>query len=226
MNVREFQRILARRWQLILGATILGLVVAFLYSARQHQVFQASATVFAHPSSVLSKPTDINADTGLLTYGTLAQTFASLAESRSMLSAAGADAKIPAATVDQYSVNASALPQTTVLEVSVQGPDATLATRLANALVSKVSSDTGKYFRTITLTPLDSASVPSDTISAKPTRDMLYGAIVGFLVGFILAALSVYKPVPVSSAVPNRAANYTEMAPVVHSRNDQGIPAR
>jgi hypothetical protein len=91
------------------------------------------------------------------------------------------------------------LPQTTVLQISVDGPNGQLAAQLADVLVSQVAEATAEDFPTFALTPLDSAVVPTDPIRPVPLHDALYAGLAGLIVGFILAALSARQPVPSSA---------------------------
>jgi capsular polysaccharide biosynthesis protein len=224
MSVQDFQQVIIRRWWLILVAVLVAVGGALAYSGRQERIYRASATVFAHPSHVVSTPADFNSDVGILTYGTLAETFASLAESDRFLGEAGHDLSIQPAALTHYSVSATTLPQTTVLQVSVDGPNAQLATKLADALVTRVAAATTEYFRTFALTPLDSATTPSNPIQPAPSHDALYAGLAGLIVGFILAALSMYRPVPPASNLGNAGSVYVPQGHAVRQeQNGVGV---
>jgi protein tyrosine kinase modulator len=195
MSMQEFLRVIFLRWWVIVGVTVIAVGIAVLYAGQQTNVYQASATVFAHPSDVVKTPADVNSDVGILTYGSLAETFASLAGSNRLLSEAGHDVGVQPFVLSDYKANAVTLPQTTVLQVSVSGPNAQTAARLADALVTRVAAATAQYFRTFALAPLDSAKVPTSAIQPQPSHDALYAGLAGVLVGFILGALSLYRPV-------------------------------
>lgn len=207
MNLGEFIDIVTRRWWVIAITTVLAACSAWGYAHHQQRVYQASATVFAHPSNMVVKPADYNGDVGLLTYGTIANTFASLAQSRNLMGQAGAQAHVAAPVLDQYTAVATTVPGTTVIQISVQGPEPRQAADLANALVRRVGSATDRYFRDITLTPLDDAVAPRTPIRPRTLQDVLLGGLAGLIAGFILAALSLRLPAsapvaPWSYAVP------------------------
>jgi capsular polysaccharide biosynthesis protein len=199
MSMQGFQRLIVRRWWVILAVVVLATGGSWIYAMHQPPIYRASATAFAHPSSAVSKPADINADIGLLTYGTLADTFAALAQSRLLLDEAGQDLSIQSIDLSAYSASAQTLPQTTILQISVDGPDGQLAAQLADALVYQVAEATAEDFPTFALTPLDNAVVPTNPIQPVPLHDALYAGLAGLIVGFILAALSAHQPVPSSA---------------------------
>jgi capsular polysaccharide biosynthesis protein len=224
MSVQDFQQVIIRRWWLILVAVLVAAGGALGYSGRQERIYRASATVFAHPSHVVSTPADINSDVGILTYGSLAETFASLAQSGRFLDEAGHDVGVQPAALDHYTTSATTLPSTTVLQVSVDGPDARLAAKLADALVTRVAAATTQYFRTFALTPLDSAVTPKDPIQPVPSHDVLYAGLAGLIVGFILAALSIYRPVTPAAKLGNADSVYMPHAHVARQeQNGVGV---
>jgi capsular polysaccharide biosynthesis protein len=224
MNYPLFQRIITRRWWVVVVAIIVGLAAALVYAGRQERLYQASATVFAHPAGTVSTPADLNSDIGLLSYGTIAETFASLAGSHLMLSQAGNDVGVSGSALHHYSVAAATIPQTTVLQVSVDGPDPRLDARLADALVSRVAAATQNYFRTIALTPLDAATVPSGAIQPQTSHDLLYGGLAGLLIGFLLAALSVYETTPAPAPAAGARMDYADLAPAARAHAENGVP--
>src|SRR2546421_10248579 len=126
MSLRDFLNVITHRWWVVVVTVQLALVGALAYAHHQQPMYQASATTFAHPSALADQPSDFNSDIGLLTYSTLAQTFASLAESRTLLTEAMTELDATNATRDHYTVTSSTLPETTILQVSVVGPDAVL----------------------------------------------------------------------------------------------------
>jgi receptor protein-tyrosine kinase len=202
MNLQEFLSTITRRWWVILATVAVALSGALAYADHQPRIYQASATVLAHPSSQVNRTVDINSDVGMLTYGTLSETFSALAESRAFLDQAGHKLGVSSATVAQYTAKSATLPGTAVLEVSVRGPDPTLAARLANTLIARVGAATANYFHVIALTPLDQATVPQQPIQPRPAHDALYASLAGLIVGYIMAVLSLNVPRPLSPAVP------------------------
>lgn len=193
MSIQDFWRILTRRWWVIALLTVLLSGGALLYAHRQQRIYQATATVFAHPSGVTS-PGDYSSDVGLLTYGTLADTFAALAQSRTLLSQAAHSVGVNRDLSRTYSVSANTIAQTTVLEISVDGPDPALAARLANSLAAQAAAATARYYHIFALSPLDRATVPRAPIRPQTSHDVLYGGLAGLIFGFIVAALSIYLP--------------------------------
>jgi capsular polysaccharide biosynthesis protein len=192
----------------------LAVASASLYAHHQPRLYRASATVLAHPSGLVSRAVDYNSDLGMLTYGTLAETFSSLAESRTLLGEAGRDVGLTLATLRAYSATATSLPGLAVVQVAVQGPDPVLAARLANRLVRRVGLATATYFHVIALTPLDDAAIPSAPIRPRPAQDALYGGLAGLIAGYLAAALSLRLPASVPTSTPTLPMREAGVVPV------------
>ncbi len=191
MNLTNALRILYRRWWLILLITAIAAASAMAYSVTQTNRYQATATVLVHPSSNANSPSVFSDELNLLSYGSLTETFASLARSPSLIRSAAARVGVSAADAASYSAAGSLIPQTTVLEVSVDGPDPGVVVRLANQLVTDVATATTTYFHIIELTPLDPASGPAVKTQPKTARNIVFGSAAGLIVGTLIAAVSI-----------------------------------
>jgi capsular polysaccharide biosynthesis protein len=181
--------VLTRRWWLIVIVTLVAVAAGWGYARTVADRYQATATVLAHPSAVVTSASDYSNDLSLLSYGSVEETFAALARSSTMLRKAGAEVGVPAASIKQYEAVANVFPDSTVLEISVQGPDPRLAVRLVDRLASDVSASTLQYFHVFQLTPLDR---PGASLKVAPDtrRDILFSGLAGVLVGIVLATLS------------------------------------
>jgi capsular polysaccharide biosynthesis protein len=180
---------MARRWRIIAVFTVIAVGGATGYSVMQTPRYQATATVLVHPSSDATSPSVFSDELNLLSYGSLTQTFASLARSPSMIRGAANTVGVPADAARRYSATGALLPQTTVLEVSVDGPDPAVVVRLANQLVSDVSAETRTYFHIIDLTPLDPATGPAVKTQPRTVRNIAFGGAAGLIVGVLVAAV-------------------------------------
>jgi len=190
MNLKNALQIVARRWWIILLVTAVAVGGAAGYSLSQTARYQATATVLVHPSSDANSPSVFSDELNLLSYGSLTQTFASLAQSPSMIRGAATHIGLQADAANAYTATGALIPQTTVLEVSVSGPDPATVVRLANQLVTDVSTETKSYFHIIDLTALDPATAPAVKTRPKTTKNMELGGIAGVVLGIAIAALA------------------------------------
>lgn len=190
MTFGLFVQVAIRRGWVIILVTLLLLGGALGYSRLQRPIYQATTTVIAYPSATLKSASDYTNGLSLLSYGSMAQTFVSLAQSKAMMKAAGAALNVTPQNLADYSAVATLLPSTTVLEISTSGPDKKLVIVLANEIAAETSAATGRYFRILTLSTLDPAVVPSVQVRPETTRNLLLAGVVGIVVGFAVAAWS------------------------------------
>ena len=179
-----------RGW-IVLATVVLAVAGALVYARAEPRLYQASATTFAYPRDPSGSGSSNPADSvGLLTYGNMADTFASLAQSRYYLHQAGARYGITPQALDPYTVKATTLPQTTVLQISVIGPDPRATALLANQLLRLVAASTVRYFHIFGLQQLDVAAPSSVTVQPHPLQQAFYALVAGLIAGFAIAAVS------------------------------------
>lgn len=188
MSWPYFLAVMRSRWWVIAVTVILAVGASLAYTRVQPRLYQATATTFAYP--IGQNANDAANSVGLLTYGNMADTFASLAESRYYLGLASRGMGLTTAMLATYSAKAATLPQTTVLQVSVIGPDPRLVARLAGRLVQQVGAATVHYFRVFGLHALDAATVPKKPIQPQPMQQALSALLAGLLAGYAFAVLS------------------------------------
>jgi capsular polysaccharide biosynthesis protein len=182
--------VLARRAWVVIAVTAIAILAAWAYSLTVPARYQATATVLAHPAASVTRASDYSTDLSLLSYGSLEQTFVGLARSARLRDQAAAGTGLSRTTGNDYSAVANVLPSSTVLEISVAGPDRNAVVPFANTLAADVSSATRRYFPIFTLTPLDRAIAPSSQIEPRTRQNVLVGLVAGLIVGFGIAVLS------------------------------------
>ncbi len=189
MNLREFLDIWIHRWWVITLSVALFAAAGLGYSKLQHRAYQATATALVHPvqSATLQIQSSV---TGEIAYSNVSDTFASIAESNSLLQAAGAALGISSDELKKYSVQAATFAGNATLQVLVRGPDANRVALLANKIVILADAETVKYFPIFALAPLDSAVAPTSPILPKTSQNVLFAALAGLIAGFVVAYLS------------------------------------
>jgi capsular polysaccharide biosynthesis protein len=182
--------VLRGRWWVVALVTAIAILSAWAYSQTVPARYQATATVLAHPAANVTSASDYSTDLSLLSYGSLEQTFVGLASSSKLRNEAAAGIGLRQARSHDYSAVASVLPASSVLEISVAGPDRNTVVPFANRLASAVSAATRLYFPIFTLTPLDPAVPPSAQIEPRTRQNVLVGGLAGLIAGFGVAVLS------------------------------------
>jgi len=189
MGLNDIRSVLARRWWVILLAIIVAELATGAYVARAQRIYQATATALIHPTNTTNQ-TSTSSNIQMLAYSTFTATFTSLAQSKSLLAQAPAAINVDPATLSSYTVSASTLPGSTELEIIVSGPNPTEAASLANYVVSQLAAVAKQYYPVYSLTEWDTAVPSRSPVSPKVSKDLLYAAVVGLILGGVLAALT------------------------------------
>ncbi len=193
MELREYLRIVRRRWVSILLVTLVAGVAAAVFTALQTPIYASSARLFVSTSET---------ETGTLFQGgefsaQRVKSYADLIDSRELATRVIADLNLddePGAL--SRSVAATVGVDTVNLTLTVTHPDAHEAQRLAQAyaealvdLVRELETPPGGSEAPIKATIVDVASISDTPVSPRPTRNLALGVLLGLLVGVGLAVL-------------------------------------
>lgn len=190
MNDSGFYLRAARRgWWLALLVVAVTVLAAWLLSARQRPVYQASASLVVTPSSALEDSGDLLDAIETLERRTIVATFAKIPSAPDTREAAARRMGVESAEVRYYWIGASVLPNTNVIRIDVMGPDPERAAELADAVASATRGEARSLYDVFTLRRLARAEVPRSPERPDPERAAAVGGVVGLFLG-ALAALA------------------------------------
>jgi capsular polysaccharide biosynthesis protein len=189
MSVPYFLRLLARRWWLIVLVSAVATGAALVYSYRETPRYEASVSVYAHPTSAVATPTDRLNELNLLSYGSVLQTLANIAESPQMMRQIAWDLPLGSHGADGYAVVARVQPQTTEIYLSVDGPNSQNVRQMAQRLPDLLDAATTSNFAVVSLTRLDGGA-DTRQVQPKTWQNALFGGLAGLIAGLVIAAVS------------------------------------
>ena len=135
MEVKLYFRMLQRNWWLILLTAMVALTVSLTISYLATPQFSAVARFIIVPSSSLTSGADVVRSLDTLDRRSVVATYAEVMNSSRILENASNFLKLDAATIlREYSIQSVDLPDSSVLELTVSGPNPQLAAQLANAI--------------------------------------------------------------------------------------------
>lgn len=193
MEVRDYLKILRRRWVSILVIALLGAGLAAGLTALQTPQYASNARLFVTTSDA--------DDSTLLQGGQFSaqrvKSYADLVSSRELANRVKADLGLDVdADVLAGKVSAEVVVDTVNLELTVTDPDASEAQRIAQSyaeqltdLVRELETPPGQAQAPIKATIVDAASFSESPVSPKPERNIALGLVLGALIGFGLAVL-------------------------------------
>jgi len=193
VELRDYLRVVRRRWRLIATCLVVVVAVAGLVTYRTTPQYESKARLFV---STTDQSTSDAYQGGLFSIQRVSS-YADLASGRELASRVIADLHLDmdAATLAKK-ITATVVPDTVILEISATDPDPAQAQAIARAtstelrdFVSQLETPPGQTNAPIKATIVDSADLPVAPVSPQPLRNMGLALVLGLLLGLGLAVL-------------------------------------
>ena len=190
MELREYMRIFARRWWVILATVVLSTAATVMLVVPQPWVYESTGTMLIRPDTG-TEGDSIDASDLLIRGVKIGSTYATVARSDQIRK--GAEATLdPALDLSGLSVDAELVTDTNIVSVSVQGPSPESVYALAVAIQQEMSSYVSSVDDTYALEPLDEPKEPKDPIAPNKVLLIALGGILGLMAGAGLVLLGHY----------------------------------
>lgn len=194
MDLREYFRVLRRRWLIIVACLLLGTAVGALIIIRSTPQYAATARLFV---STPSSDANAQAYQGGLFSQQRVTAYADLIKGSTVAEKVIAELQLdetPAALVAQ--ISAVAAPDSVILQVTATDPDPARAQQLAQTtaevfadFVAELENPANPAESPITANIVDAAGLPTSPVSPRPLVTIGLGGVLGLLVGLGLAWL-------------------------------------
>jgi len=195
VELRDYIRILRRRWRLITATVLVAVAASAGFSALQVPQYAASAQLFVSTPSGGAEAYQggLFSQQRVLSYADLITGEEIAAQVLDDLGDAGGE--ITASELSEQ-LSSSVMPETVLLEVTATDPGPARAQRLANAVgdafttyVAELETPPGRTKAPIKATVVDSADLPTDPVSPQVFRNVALASVLGLLLGVGLAVL-------------------------------------
>lgn len=202
MEIKLYFRMLQRGWWLILLAALVAVSASLTYSYLATPRYQATARFIITPGSLLTNDGDASTVVdGLDTLDrpSIVATYAEIMNSRRIQAEAIGYLQLQNIDILKYDIQAVVLPESSVMDLTVAGPDARIVTDLANGIGYQSILFSRGINRVYELNFLDQAIQPELPITPQPLRDAALSLVLGAMVGAVLAILSEQIRVPLEA---------------------------
>jgi capsular exopolysaccharide synthesis family protein len=192
MELRDYLRLLRRRWLQIVAVALATTGAVVAYTLAVTPMYESSARLFV-TTQTSDTASDLNQ--GGLFSAQRVTSYADLVSSRDLAESviADLDLDLSAAEVMDH-VNATVVPDTVNLEITYTGSSPSQTQAIAQSysenlvdLVRELETPTGETDEPIKLTIVDSASLPATPVSPAPVRNVALGIVLGLLLGVGIA---------------------------------------
>lgn len=179
-------RMLRDGWWIIALTTLAAIAMALLSVYLATPLYEASAQFILAPNETL---TGTQAVYGLesLNKRSIVTTYAELLDSSRIYQETGAMLQLAPETLTEYERSTVILPETTILELSVTGPDAQVAALLANSIGQRMIEYVKGLYQAYDVNFLNLATPVPVPISPKPVQSISLALGLGLILGIGLA---------------------------------------
>lgn len=188
MDVQQYVQAIRSGWWILLALLLVSLGVGIAYSYSQTPVYESTTSFVANPAFRIDNNRDAidSIDTLAARSGVVA-TYCQVLQSTVVFEQAAASLGLfPTDIVETYRANCVVLPDSSVLQVDVQGPSAQLTADLANAIGQAGLNYVSDLQEVYELRLLDTATVSSDPISPNHGLDIVLSGVLGLMGGLVL----------------------------------------
>lgn len=201
MEIRLYLQMLLRGWWIILLAALAALTASLLVSYMAVPQYEATARFIINPSAILTTSADVVRSLDTLDRPSVAATYVEVMNSQRILNdslmALGVDPSEP--SLSDYKINAVVLPSSSVLQLTVMGPNPKVASQLANTIGNQSIAYVKRVNSVYTMEFLDTATPAAEPLTPQPLRDAGLALALGAVVGVFLAVLSEQIRMPIES---------------------------
>ncbi len=201
MEIRLYIQMLLRNWWIIVVTALVALVASLGVSYLAVPQYEAVARFIINPSATITASADVVRSLDTLDRPSVAATYVEVMNSQRIFSdsinALGINSSDP--SLAGYSVQAIVLPSSSVLQLSVSGPNPKVAAELANMIGNQSINYAKRVNSVYNLEFLDTAFPAVVPVSPAPLRDASLALVLGLFGGAFLAILSEQVRMPIES---------------------------
>lgn len=198
VQLRMYLQALLRNWWIVVLTAVSAVALTLLINFMTQPVYQSRLQLLIAPNMTDFDGRDLIYSLDTLDRRSIVATFVEVLNSSRIRREALDTAGLAVGAGDDYTISAVALPEASVLEVAVEGPDPETTAALANAAAAQTISYVGQTYDIYRIELLDPALVPESPISPTPVRDASLALLLGLVLGCILAILRDQIQQPIS----------------------------
>jgi capsular polysaccharide biosynthesis protein len=217
MEIRLYFQMLLRGWWIIALSALVAVTVSLAASYVAVPEYEATARFIINPSPTNITNAEIVRSLDTLDRVSVTATYVEVMNSQKIFkeSATALGINPNNSSLAAYTVSGVILPSSSVLQLTVSGPNPTVAAELANMIGNQSIVYTRRVNKVYDMEFLDAAIPSTSPISPSPLRDASLVLVLGLASGAILAVLSEQIRMPIESL---RRRNLVDQASSAFSR--------
>ncbi|MBI5943589.1 MAG: diguanylate cyclase [Chloroflexi bacterium] len=216
MEIKLYLRMLQRGWWVILLAALVALASSLVVSFLTIPQYGATARFIITPSSSLKTSGEVINSLNTLDRASVVATYVEVMNSDKILADSLAFLNVSPDAIKNYTVQAVALPSSSVLELTVTGPDPKLVAELSNAIGQQTIIFANSINFILAINFLDVATPSTIPLTPQPLRDAGLALVMGIVIGALFAIIGEQIRIPFE--VLKQRLNVDNMTGVYNSR--------
>jgi len=199
MEIKLYLRMLQKGWWIILLVALVAVASSLVISFLTPPLYSATARFIITPSPSLKTSVEVINSLNTLDRASVVATYVEVMNSDKILADSIAFINVSSDLIKDYTVQAVALPSSSVLELTVTGPDPKLAAELSNAIGQQTIVFSNNINFILSISFLDTATQPITPISPRPLSDAGIALMLGLVAGASLAVVSEQIRIPLET---------------------------
>lgn len=199
MEIKLYIQMLQKGWWLIVLTTLVAMISSLTISYFSIPQYQSTARFIITPNASIGSGPDVVDSLDTLDNRSIVTTYAEIMNSQRIRSDAILAMQTQTISFEDYVSLAVVLPDTSVLELNVIGPDPIIAANLANSIGSETINFTERINQVYDLNFLDIAAPLQIPVSPQPLRDLSVALVIGVFGGAILAIFTEQFRIPLET---------------------------
>lgn len=188
VDLKTIYEIIRRRFWLILLIPLAAVIITFFIDSRATPTYQTSVRLLISADTTFLEGRDLINGYTSLDRASIVANFVEIANSRRIFVDTLTELGLVDGTKDLYRISTVALPSTSVLEMSVTGPDPENVQRMADTAAENFTAFVAENFDGYAIETLDAAYLPQVPVEPNIPRDMAVALVLGLMIGGFLAA--------------------------------------
>lgn len=198
VQLRMYLQALLHNWWIVALTAVSAVALTLVINSMAQPVYQSRLQLLIVPNITDFSGRDLIYSLDTLDKRSIVATYVEVLNSSRIRREALDAAELVGDARDGYQISAVALPEASVLEVAVTGPDPQMAVAVTNAAAAQTISYISQTYDIFRIELLDPASIPKTPISPTPIRDASLALLFGLVLGSILAILRDQIQQPIS----------------------------
>ena len=199
MEIKIYIQMIRRGWWIILLTSLVSMFVALLLAYLATPLYQATTRFIVSPNPEIIESRDIVDSLATLDRRSIITTYAEFMSSDRVYNETITDLQLNSVDLIPYQLTTVVLPDTNILELTVEGPDPLTCALLANAIGQSGVQYIRQLYQVYDISALDPAYVPVYPFSPQPVRDTVLALALGAVLGIAMAIVSEQLRIPLEA---------------------------